>query len=224
MVWIMGFVKHFDGRLPNGALHVGWVDAKSGELVDDKDVKANILAHSSVRLIGKGYAHPIYRVCCLTINCIEPDLFKGYDSKRKGCNQEAELTHDLEPMEVSEDRRRNSSSSMVTNATPGLSLQVNGFSSSRKAPAFLYQRSSRLIVSLLANSQLDGTPGATAFPPQTDRAALWALVCTAEALIVTGITDPCELYQHVHLHTNSGHPEDILPSHWTFGPRTGHKP
>ena len=57
MVWIMGFVKHFDGRLPNGALHVGWVDAKSGKLVDDKDVKANILAHSSVRLIGKGYAH-----------------------------------------------------------------------------------------------------------------------------------------------------------------------
>ena len=113
---------------------------------------------------------------------------------------------------------------MVTNATPGLSLQVNGFSSSRKALAFLYQRPSRLIVSLLANSQLDGTPGATAFPPQTDRAALWALVCTAEALIVAGITDPYELYQHIHLHTNSGHPEDILPSHWTFGPRTGHKP
>ena len=61
MAWIMGFIKHFDGRLPNGSLHVGWVDAKSGEPVDDKDVKAkyeaNILAHSGVRLIGKGYAH-----------------------------------------------------------------------------------------------------------------------------------------------------------------------
>jgi fatty acid synthase subunit alpha len=40
MAWIMGFIKHFDGKLPNGSLHIGWVDAKSGKLVDDKDVKA----------------------------------------------------------------------------------------------------------------------------------------------------------------------------------------
>jgi fatty acid synthase subunit alpha len=57
MAWIMGFIKHFDGKLPNGALHVGWVDAKSGDPVDDKDVKvkyeANILAHSGIRLIGE---------------------------------------------------------------------------------------------------------------------------------------------------------------------------
>jgi fatty acid synthase subunit alpha, fungi type len=33
---------------------------------------------------------------------------------------------------------------------------------------------------------------------QTDRTALWALVCTAEALIMSGITDPYELYQYVH--------------------------
>lgn len=33
---------------------------------------------------------------------------------------------------------------------------------------------------------------------QTDRTALCALVCTAEALIVSGITDLYELYNHVH--------------------------
>ena len=32
----MGFIKHFDGKLPNGSLYVGWVDAKSGDPVDDK--------------------------------------------------------------------------------------------------------------------------------------------------------------------------------------------
>jgi fatty acid synthase subunit alpha, fungi type len=26
----------------------------------------------------------------------------------------------------------------------------------------------------------------------------WALVCTAEALNQSGITDPCELYKHMH--------------------------
>ena len=33
---------------------------------------------------------------------------------------------------------------------------------------------------------------------QTDRATLWALVCTAEALNASGITDPYELYKYMH--------------------------
>lgn len=57
MAWIMGFIKHFDGRLKDGSLHVGWVDAKTGEPVDDKDVRGRyekeILKHAGVRLIGK---------------------------------------------------------------------------------------------------------------------------------------------------------------------------
>ena len=32
---------------------------------------------------------------------------------------------------------------------------------------------------------------------QTDRATLWALVCTAEALNASGITDPYELYKYM---------------------------
>jgi len=47
MAWIMGFIKHFDGKLPNGSLYVGWVDAKSGDPVDDKDVKAKYEAEHS---------------------------------------------------------------------------------------------------------------------------------------------------------------------------------
>jgi fatty acid synthase subunit beta len=33
---------------------------------------------------------------------------------------------------------------------------------------------------------------------QTDRATLWALVCTAEALNMSGITNPYELYKYFH--------------------------
>lgn len=33
---------------------------------------------------------------------------------------------------------------------------------------------------------------------QTDRTALWALASTAEALTLSGITDPYELYKYVH--------------------------
>jgi fatty acid synthase subunit alpha len=33
---------------------------------------------------------------------------------------------------------------------------------------------------------------------QVDRTALWALVCVAEGLMASGITDPYELYKYVH--------------------------
>lgn len=39
MVWIMGFIKHFDVQLEDGSLYVGWVDSKTNEPVDDKEVK-----------------------------------------------------------------------------------------------------------------------------------------------------------------------------------------
>lgn len=56
MAWLMGYIKHFNGRLKTGELYVGWTDAKSGEPVDDKDVRAKyekeILAHAGIRLIG----------------------------------------------------------------------------------------------------------------------------------------------------------------------------
>ena len=59
MAWIMGHIKYFDGRLPDGTLYVGWVDAKSGQPVDDKDVRGkyekDILEHAGVRLIGALY-------------------------------------------------------------------------------------------------------------------------------------------------------------------------
>jgi fatty acid synthase subunit alpha len=56
MAWIMGFIKHFDGRLKDGFLYVGWVESKTKEPVDDKEVKGryekDILLHA---LIGKYY-------------------------------------------------------------------------------------------------------------------------------------------------------------------------
>jgi fatty acid synthase subunit alpha, fungi type len=64
MAWIMGFIKHFDGRLKDGSLYVGWVDSKINEPVDDKEVKGryekDILLHAGVRLIGECYKTVLY--------------------------------------------------------------------------------------------------------------------------------------------------------------------
>jgi fatty acid synthase subunit alpha, fungi type len=69
MAWIMGFIKHFDGRLKDGSLYVGWVDSKSGEPIDDKDVKGryekDVLAHAGVRLIGEFHMNEFSSFECL---------------------------------------------------------------------------------------------------------------------------------------------------------------
>jgi fatty acid synthase subunit alpha len=36
MAWMMGYIKHFDGCLKDGTVHMGWVDAKSGDPVNDE--------------------------------------------------------------------------------------------------------------------------------------------------------------------------------------------
>ncbi|KAF8312438.1 fatty acid synthase, partial [Clavulina sp. PMI_390] len=187
IAWIMGFIKHFDGKLPNGNLYVGWVDSKSGEPVDDKDVKAkyeaDILAHTGIRLI-------------------EPELFKGYDPKRKGFNQEVELTHDLETMESTEEEaakfKREHGDKVDAWSTPAGEWFIRFKKGARilvpKAVSF-----SRLVAGQLPTGWDAGRYGIPAdIVSQTDRTALWALVCTAEALIMAGITDPYELYKYVH--------------------------
>ena len=49
--------RHFDGRLKNGSLYVGRIEARTGDPVDDKDVKikfeSEILAHAGIRVIGE---------------------------------------------------------------------------------------------------------------------------------------------------------------------------
>jgi fatty acid synthase subunit beta len=38
MVWMMGYIKHFDDCLKDETLHMGWVDMKTGNPVNDKNV------------------------------------------------------------------------------------------------------------------------------------------------------------------------------------------
>ena len=61
----------------------GWVDAKSGDPVDvEAKYEANVLSHSGIRLTGRltrtlSSSAPSHR------DTPEPELFKGYDPKRK---------------------------------------------------------------------------------------------------------------------------------------------
>ncbi|WRT68298.1 uncharacterized protein IL334_005274 [Kwoniella shivajii] len=187
LAWMMGHIKHFDGKLKNGQTYVGWVDSKSSDPVDDKDVKSKyekeIMEHAGIRLI-------------------EPDLVFGYDPLKKSFHQEIELNHDLEPLEVSaEDAQR-----FVREQGDKVDVwaQASGewFVKFKKgARVFLPKavKFDRVVAGLLPtgfDAKRFGIP--EDIVTQTDRTALWALVCVMEAIISSGITDTYELYKYVH--------------------------
>ncbi|PWN49501.1 hypothetical protein IE53DRAFT_363101 [Violaceomyces palustris] len=189
MAWLMGMIKHFDGKLKSGATYVGWVDAKSGEPVDDKDVRANyeaqILEHSGIRLI-------------------EPELFRGYDPNKKGFQQEIELNHDLEPLEVT--------AAEATKYKLEHGDKVDTWEDAASGTWFvLLKKGAKIFIPkavafdrLVAGQIPTGWSGQRYGIPddivaQCDRTTLWALVCASEALVMSGFSDPYELYKYVHI-------------------------
>ncbi|BGP41220.1 fatty acid synthase alpha subunit Lsd1 [Rhodotorula kratochvilovae] len=186
LAYVMGLIKHFDGRLKSGQLYVGWVDAKTDEPLDDKDVKAayekHILAHTGIRLI-------------------EPELFGGYDPKRKGFTQEIEIQHDLEAIEASEEdaaRFKREHGEMVDVYTDdGKSFVKFKKGAKLHIPkAVVFDRVVAGQIPTGWSHKAFGIPDDIA--SQVDRTSLWALVSVSEALVMAGITDPYELYKYVH--------------------------
>ncbi|KAH7106327.1 fatty acid synthase [Auriculariales sp. MPI-PUGE-AT-0066] len=187
MAWLMGYIKYIDGRLKNGNLYVGWVDAGTQEPVDDKDIKSkyekDILSHAGIRLI-------------------EPELHKGYDPKKKVFQQEIQLNHDLEPIEIAESeaqkfRREHGDKADIWRTESG-----EWFVKLKKGARIIVPKSfkfDRLVAGQIPTGWSAGRFGIPEdIAAQTDRTALWALAATAEALTVSGITDPYELYKHIH--------------------------
>lgn len=188
LAWIMGMIKHHNGPLKSGQQYVGWVDAGSGEPVEDREMKQKyeqeILAHTGVRLL-------------------EPALFKGYDPTKKAYRQEIELTEDMPTFEASEEEARKfvlehgekgvdiwmtESGSWVVQLKKGAKVHVP------KSVVFSRTVGGQMPTGWVATRY--GVPEELA--KNIDRIGLWVIVCAAEAMIMSGISDPYELYEHMH--------------------------
>ncbi|KAJ2832438.1 fatty acid synthase alpha subunit Lsd1 [Coemansia erecta] len=190
LAWIMGLIKHHNGLLPaTGQHYIGWVDAKSNELVLDADIKERyheyILAHTGIRLI-------------------ESELTGGYDPTKKMVLREVSIEHDMEPFEASADE----AAAFKQSNGDKVDIWKNGDSGSWsvrflkgaliRVPAAV--SADRLVAGLLPtgwNAERFGIPDDVV--KQVDPVTLFALVSTVEALVRSGITDPYELYQHIHI-------------------------
>jgi len=187
MAWIMGLIKNFNGQI-KGKSYSGWVDAKSGEPVDDKDVKPkyekHILEHSGIRLI-------------------ESELFNGYDPKKKQLMQEIQIEEDLDPFESSKEtaeefKREHGDKVEIFELESG-EYQVR----LKKSATLLIPKAlrfDRLVAGQIPtgwDAKKYGVPDDII--EQVDPVTLYVLVTTAECLLASGITDPYEFYKYVHI-------------------------
>ncbi|KAM0249848.1 hypothetical protein ACHAQJ_008886 [Trichoderma viride] len=188
MAWIMGLIKNHNGPL-KGKPYAGWVDAKTGDPVDDKDVKQKyekfILEHSGIRLI-------------------EPELFDGYDPNKKQLLHEVVIEEDLEPFESSketaEEFRREHGDKVEIFEIP----ETGEYIVRVKKGASLWIPKALRFDRLVAGQIPTGwDPKRYGVPDdivsQVDPVTLFLLVSTAEALLSSGITDPYEFYKYVHV-------------------------
>ncbi|KAM0273959.1 hypothetical protein ACHAQH_008079 [Verticillium albo-atrum] len=188
MAWIMGLIKNHNGPI-KGKPYSGWVDAKTGDPIDDKDIKPkyekHILEHSGIRLI-------------------EPELFDGYDPNQKQLLHEVVIEEDLEPFEASketaEEFKREHGDKVEIFEIP----ESGEYIVRMKKGAGLWipkaLRFDRLVAGQIPtgwDAKKYGVP--EDIVDQVDPVTLFVLVSVAEALLSSGITDPYEFYKYVHV-------------------------
>ena len=188
MAWIMGLIRNHNGPI-KGKQYAGWVDFKTGEPVDDKDIKGkyekHILEHSGIRLI-------------------EPELFDGYDPKQKHMLQEVVIEEDLEPFETSKETAEEFRHEHGDKAEIFEIPESGEYSVRMKKGATLMIPKALKFDRLVAGQIPTGWDAKRYGIPddiisQVDPVTLFVLVCTVESLLASGITDPYEFYKYVHI-------------------------
>ncbi|KAI8318623.1 hypothetical protein GQ54DRAFT_321606, partial [Martensiomyces pterosporus] len=189
VAWVMGLIKHHNGPLQKtGATYTGWVDAKSGEPVKDKHIKAryekHILEHTGIRLI-------------------EPEMTDEYDPNKKLFMRELQIEHDMEPFEATADEaaafKHQNGDRVDTWENKDGSWSVRFL----KGAFILVPKALRFDRLVAAQIPTGWDPARYGIPEDTikqvDIVTCYALVATVEALVRSGITDPYELYRYFHV-------------------------
>ncbi|PRT55201.1 Fatty acid synthase subunit alpha [Wickerhamiella sorbophila] len=187
MAWIMGLIKYHNGPI-KGKSYTGWVDAKTGEPVEEMDIKAKyepyILEHSGIRLI-------------------EPDLL-DFDPNKKQFLQEVIVAHDLEPFEASKELAEQFQLEQGDNVEVFPVLESDQYTVRFLKGARIWVPKALQFNRLVAGQIPTGWDARRYGIPddiieQVDPISLYALVSTVEALLAAGITDPYEFYKYVHV-------------------------
>jgi fatty acid synthase subunit alpha len=190
MAWIMNLIKYTSSGIVKGRSYSGWLDATTNEPVEEWDIKRRyekqILDHSGIRLI-------------------ESDLWDGYDPHKKQMFQEVVIEESMKPFEASKEtaeafKREHGDKADI--------MEVPG--SSGTSFTVTIKNGATLLIPKALNFGNDVTGQIpSGWDPRTygitddiiasvDRITLYVLICTVEALLSAGISDPYEIYQYIH--------------------------
>ena len=189
MAWMTGLIKHFDGERAGG-YYVGWLDAKSGEPVQDDQIPEiygeHILNHAGVRLI-------------------EPQLLGGYDPHKKDYLQEVAVEEDLPEFDATlataEAFKLKNGDQVIVRPTD----DPDSFRIQVKAGArIMVPKAIPLPSSVVAGLVPSGwNPANYGIPDdiisQVDTSTLYTLCCVSEAFLSAGIENPMEVFKYFHV-------------------------
>ena len=188
LAWIMGLIKHHNGPIKAmQGTYTGWIDVKSGEPIHDGDVQSKyekyILDHTGIRLV-------------------ELDLLGPQRENR--LMHEVVVQENLPPFAASKDTandlKKQHGDKMQITHVPGTEeylVHLKAGATIRVPKAANYDHFIAGQVPRGWDARKYGIP--EDIISQVDRATLYTLICTTEALVSAGITDPYELYRHVHI-------------------------
>lgn len=190
MAWMMGLIKHFNGEHKSGGHYVGWVDAQSGEIVQDDQVgeryNKHILNHAGIRLI-------------------EPEILGGYDPLNKEYLQEIAIEDDLPEFECTRATAEAFKKKHGDRITIQASEESDTVRVQIKAGAhIMVPKIEPLASSVVAGLLPTGWSAARYGIPddiisQVDKVTLYTLCCVAEAFLSAGIEKPQEVFKNIHL-------------------------
>eukprot|EP00403_Amphidinium_massartii_P037865 CAMPEP_0178444832 /NCGR_PEP_ID=MMETSP0689_2-20121128/39770_1 /TAXON_ID=160604 /ORGANISM="Amphidinium massartii, Strain CS-259" /LENGTH=1181 /DNA_ID=CAMNT_0020069195 /DNA_START=184 /DNA_END=3731 /DNA_ORIENTATION=+ len=202
MAWMLGYIMYHNGPQPGvkgpPVHYSGWLDVASGEVVSYWDVK-------------KRYEEKILSNCGMRI--IDPATMDGFNGSNTMMHHTVLLEEDLPPVEVDdmdvakEFARMHGDKCQVAETASG-AVTVRMLKGARIfVPRAL--RSDRCAQGAqigpvdLLQIPSGWDPKRFGIPDdliaQVDRVTLFALVSTAQALRESGIVDPYEFYEYVHL-------------------------
>ena len=186
MAWMMGLIEY---QMGEGLPYTGWIEKDSKKPISDAEIKQkyeeHILKHSGIRVL-------------------DSRAIDGPDPATRQVLHEIDLQHDFAPFEVSKETaadllRENGNKVTVKPNDGGDTCIVTLHKGARlmvpKALAF-----DRTVGGQIPTGWCAKTYGiADDIVNQVDPATLYALVCTAEALLSAGVTDPYEFYKYIHV-------------------------
>ncbi|OOQ83309.1 3-oxoacyl-[acyl-carrier-protein] synthase [Penicillium brasilianum] len=197
MAWLMGMIQHTAGEV-DGKYYNGWADATTGEPVADIEVKSRyeqrILAHSGIRLVEP-----------------ELDIGWGSDPTRRQLLQEVNLTEDLPLIATSKELAQHFQAEhgdhvdifYPAGAKDGADEEEDVRIRLKKGATILVPKGLRVAHAVAGQIPTGWNPKTYGLSDEiislVDRVALFTLVCVAEALFSSGLTDAYELYRYIHV-------------------------